>query len=60
MFQFGTPSPAAAPSAQKGCTDRQAVNFNISAQIDDGSCRYDEVVTDYFCSVRDMASVRLA
>ena len=47
------------PPPKKGCTDRQAVNFNISAKLDDGSCRYDEVVTDYFCAVRDMASVRI-
>lgn len=47
------------PPPKKGCTDRAAVNFSIGAQVDDGSCRYDEVVTDYFCSVRDMAAVRI-
>lgn len=44
---------------KKGCMDRTAVNFNLGAKIDDGSCRYDEVVTDYFCSIREMATVRI-
>lgn len=51
------PKPPAPP--KKGCMDKKAVNFSISAEVDDGSCRYDEVVTDYFCSVRDLAQVRI-
>ncbi len=52
-----TPPVAEAPAT--GCTDRNAVNFNITADVDDGSCRYDEVLADYFCSIRDMATVRI-
>ncbi len=43
----------------KGCTDLNATNFSIDADADDGSCRYDEVLADYFCSIREMAAVRI-
>lgn len=49
--------PVAPP--EKGCTDMKAANFDIMAEVDDGTCRYDEVVAEYFCSVRDMATVRI-
>jgi hypothetical protein len=50
-------APVAVPD--KGCTDMKAVNFDIMAEVDDGTCRYDEVVAEYFCSVRDLAAVRI-
>ncbi|GEM_PF-1404181 len=54
-----TPPPLPPKAPKKGCTDKKAVNFDITAEIDNGRCRYDEVVTDYFCSIREMAQVRI-
>lgn len=54
-----TPTVEKPQPPKKGCTDRSAANFDLYAKTDDGSCRYDEVVTDYFCSIREMATVRI-
>ena len=53
------PIPQNPPPIVKGCTDSKAVNFNSYAELDDGSCRYDDVVTDYFCSIDAISSVRI-
>ena len=30
-------------SKEEGCTDPAATNFNVDAQRDDGSCKYEEI-----------------
>jgi len=43
----------------RGCMDRDATNYNRSATVDDGSCEYNTVVTDYFCTMKDLAQLEL-
>lgn len=42
----------------KGCTDKNAVNFNSNANKDDGTCKYDKVITDYNISVNDLMNLK--
>ncbi len=39
-----TPHNIEEPEPISGCTDEVAVNFNINATLDDGSCIYDDIV----------------
>ena len=41
----------------RGCTDTIATNYSSDAEQDDGSCRYDEVVSEYFCTINDLAQL---
>jgi len=38
--EVSLPPPPPPPPRKRGCTDRNAENFDKGAQIDDGSCRY--------------------
>ena len=41
----------------KGCQDKNATNYNAQATVNDGSCKYDKVVTDYNISVNDLMTL---
>ena len=43
----------------EGCTDTNASNYYADAVSDDGSCKYDEVVSDYFCTINDLAQLTI-
>ena len=42
-----------------GCTDADAANYESWANKDDGSCVYNTVVTDVFCTVSDLAELTM-
>lgn len=42
-----------------GCTDREAANYNPRANRDNGTCRYDQVQADFFCTHQDLARLTL-
>ena len=42
-----------------GCTDKEATNYESWATKDNGSCIYNTVVTDVFCTVSDLAGLTM-
>jgi hypothetical protein len=47
-------------SPLKGCTDINSVNYDITAEVDDGSCSYEQECRDkYIISTADLATTEL-
>lgn len=55
----GCSSGAPTVVSRPGCTDPNAENYNAMANKDDGSCEYNEVVSDVFCTIADVAALRI-
>lgn len=49
-------SPLISKAQIKGCTDKNAINFDVHAQLNDGSCQYEETNLSLLSSVQ-LASV---
>jgi hypothetical protein len=53
----GTTQVVSVVEEVKGCKDKNATNYNSQATVNDGSCKYDKVVTDYNISVNDLMTL---
>ena len=41
-----------------GCTNKNAVNYSSNATKDNGSCKFDKIITDYNISVNDLMRLK--
>ena len=55
----GCKSTESLAPAVNGCTDPLAGNYNPRATKDNGSCTYDNIHTDFFCTQQDLARLDL-
>ena len=58
LYSCGTTTETISVTEINGCTDKNAVNFNPNANKNDGTCKYDKVITDYNISVNDLMSLK--
>ena len=58
LYSCGTTTETLSVLEIKGCTDKNAINYNPNANKNDGTCKYDKVITDYNISVNDLMSLK--